>query len=355
MKIIRIWKSDTMFENAVKQKNFIQCSKDFSSRKADLHIAFGISADFTYPVGILMTSLLENNAKLKIAFHVFADNKISHEEYEKYRRLAKKYNTCITFYEIDNSVFAGLDDREFTIAAYYRFIIPHQLKDEASCFLYLDADITCLNVLTPFLDIDLTDFAACAVEDFSLDGTGNPILVQKKDERYFNSGMMYINIHKWLDEKISEKCMELLREVNEKPEAKKKYGYEFRCFDQDALNIILKNKVKYLQPHYNFLTNISLKKNEKLRKIPENVILLHYHGFNKPWHEWCFHPLAGYFRKYWKMSPWADTSLVKNPVKYRQMRLYARYFFKKKELFTAGYWLLKSISKKYCKGKRKDK
>lgn len=44
-----------------------------------------------------------------------------------------------------------------------------------------------------------------------------------------------------MDERTSiRKSVSILREVNLDPKQKIKYGYEFRCFDQDALNIVLK-------------------------------------------------------------------------------------------------------------------
>lgn len=46
-----------MFENAVKNKMNLSSN----NKKSDFHIAFGISKTFTYPVGVLMTSILENN------------------------------------------------------------------------------------------------------------------------------------------------------------------------------------------------------------------------------------------------------------------------------------------------------
>lgn len=334
-----------MFENAVKEKNVLSNSA-FPPEQADIHIAFGISADFTYPVGVLITSILENNRDLKIAFHIFIDGSIALEENKKFMALLFSYNTSITIYGIDNSIFTGLDDREFTIAAYYRFVIPYQLKNIASRCLYLDADIICLNSLDSFSNIAFAGTAACVVEDFELDKNNQPILTVA-NTGYFNSGMIYIDVQQWLHQQISEKCIALLREVNEHPERKKVYGYAFQCFDQDALNVILKDKAIHLAPSYNFLCNISLKKNAKVEKIPVDTIFLHYHGFNKPWHEWCFHPLARYFRKYWKLSPWKDTPLDTRPAKYRQMRLYAKYFMKKGAFFTSLYWVYRSVVKKY--------
>lgn len=91
--------------------------------------------------------------------------------------------------------------------------------------------------------------------------------------------MMYIDLKEWIKCKISEKCINILREINKFPDKKIKYGYEFRCFDQDALNIVLKDKVKYIEPKYNFLANISLKHNKNLQNVPKDTIFIHYHTY----------------------------------------------------------------------------
>lgn len=331
-----------MFENAVKNKLIL--SND--NNKSDFYIAFGISKNFTFPTGVLITSILENTPNLKISFHIFIDNKINDTEIERFRLLVNKYNTDIFLYEIDNSEFLNLDDKEFTIATYYRFAIPYQLKNITNKYLYIDADMISIKNIKDFLIINLTDKIAGVVEDFSLDAKGHPILFNKN---YFNAGMMYINLTEWMKQQVSEKCISILKEVNLNPKQKEKYGLEFRCFDQDALNIVLKNKVIYLEPKYNFLANISLKHNKNLSTVPNDTIFIHYHGFNKPWHEWCFHPLARYFRKYQHISPWKNESLDTKPTKYRQMRLYARYFIKKRNFIKAFYWIIQSIMKKYNK------
>lgn len=333
-----------MFEYAVKNK--INLTRD--NKKSDFYIAFGISKAFTYPVGVLITSILENNKDIKISFHIFIDNKIDDKELSRFKELIKFYDTDIIIYEIDNSEFLNLDDREFTIATYYRFAIPYQLKDLTDKYLYIDADMIAIRDLKDYLNINIENKIAAVVDDFTLDKVGNPILLAE-DKKYFNAGMMYINLNLWMKEQVSEKSVSILREVNLDPKQKIKYGYEFRCFDQDALNIVLKNKVKYIEPKYNFLANISLKHNKNLQNVPMDTIFIHYHGFNKPWHEWCFHPLARYFRNYREISPWKNESLDKHPTKYRQMRLYAQYFIKKGNLIKAIYWIMQSIIKKYKK------
>ena len=65
-----------MFENVVKSKLKIGTNE----KSADFHIAFGISKAFSYPVGILSTSILENNKDMKIDFHIFVDDKIENKD-----------------------------------------------------------------------------------------------------------------------------------------------------------------------------------------------------------------------------------------------------------------------------------
>lgn len=333
-----------MFEHAVKNK--INLTRD--DKKSDFYIAFGISKAFTYLVGVLITSILENNKDMKISFHIFVDDKIEDKELNRFKDLIEFYDTNIIIYEIDNSEFLNLDDREFTIATYYRFAIPYQLKDLTDKYLYIDADMIAIRDLKDYLNINIENKIAAVVDDFTLDKVGNPILLAE-DKKYFNAGMMYINLNLWMKEQVSEKSVSILREVNLDPKQKIKYGYEFRCFDQDALNIVLKNKVKYIEPKYNFLANISLKHNKNLQNVPTDTIFIHYHGFNKPWHEWCFHPLARYFRNYKEISPWKNEPLDKYPTKYRQMRLYAKFYIKNGDFIKVMYWIIRSILKKYKK------
>lgn len=65
--------------------------------------------------------------------------------------------------------------------------------------------------------------------------------------------------------------------------------------------------------------------------------------------EWCFHPLARYFRDYKEISPWKNEPLDKYPTKYRQMRLYAKFYIKNGNFIKAMYWIIRSILKKYKK------
>lgn len=156
---------------------------------------------------------------MKISFHIFVDDKIEDKELNRFKDLIEFYDTNIIIYEIDNSEFLNLDDREFTIATYYRFAIPYQLKDLTDKYLYIDADMIAIRDLKDYLNINIENKIAAVVDDFTLDKVGNPILLAE-DKKYFNAGMMYINLNLWMKEQVSEKSVSILREVNLDPKQK---------------------------------------------------------------------------------------------------------------------------------------
>jgi lipopolysaccharide biosynthesis glycosyltransferase len=86
-------------------------------------------------------------------------------------------------------------------------------------------------------------------------------------EKYFNSGVLVMNLESIRTEKIQERFLHLLC----------KYNFKTVAPDQDYLNFLCSGKVKYLECGWN------------KHAIDENVIdrselyLMHYNMFNKPW------------------------------------------------------------------------
>ncbi|MBD3698774.1 hypothetical protein IE982_13785 [Enterobacter hormaechei] len=58
---------------------------------------------------------------------------------------------------------------------------------------------------------------------------------------YFNSGVLYVDARTWNENKISHKVFECLLER----------GADFKYFDQDALNVVLNEKIMFIDGKYN--------------------------------------------------------------------------------------------------------
>ena len=121
---------------------------------------------------------------------------------------------------------------------------------------------------------------------------------------------MLIDIDKWHDNNISDKALALLDE--------KSSLYDFP--DQDALNVLLENKVLFLDKKYNYL----YAKEQSTKNISaENLAIIHYAARPKPWYIWYDYPLGTCYQKYIKDSLWAEIPPVA-PRTYQEMKLMAK-------------------------------
>ena len=170
---------------------------------------------------------------------------------------------------------------------YNRFLIPLILKDITDKVLYLDADIICLKPIKDLKKINIDDKIIAVVEE------SNDYVVKKrikdlhlKTNKYFNSGVLYINIKNWLNNDINNKLINYAKTAS-----------DLIFPDQDILNVVLEKNCLYIDKKYNYTFDVRYKSNRYIYTIPDNIVFLHYVGRFKPWQEWCMHPLKEKFRE----------------------------------------------------------
>jgi len=134
-----------------------------------------------------------------------------------------------------------------------KFLLPELLKDIDSV-LYLDGDTIVQEELEELFELDISDYYLAAVPDIGA-AAELSYRVGIDSDKYFNSGVMLLNLRCMRDENISEKLLQY-----------KKTGINFYQ-DQDAFNVVCKSKVKYLNKNYNFLCSVIRK--YRLDKINE--------------------------------------------------------------------------------------
>lgn len=128
-------------------------------------------------------------------------------------------------------------------------------------------------------------------------------------EAYFNSGVMLLNLEKMRNDHITEKLVEYrLNGIN-------------YYMDQDALNVVFGNSVKYLNFNYNMtMTNWRNKTIEDLAEyyaLPmvddkydylRNADIVHFASSDKPWVYYNTHYADVWFY-YFLLSPFNETCL----------------------------------------------
>lgn len=313
--------------NIVRKK--IIYGKEIVNRN-DFHIVFGIDDDFVRPLGVLMTSIIENNKNEKIVFHIITKY-ISVNNQEIIKQFAIRNNININIYVINETLFDDLPiTAHITNAMYNRFLIPLILKDVIDKVLYLDADIVCLNSIEKLKKINIDDKIVAVIEE------SNDYVVEKrikylnlKSKKYFNSGVLYININSWINKNINDKLINYA-----------KLATDLMFPDQDILNVVLEEDCLYIDRKYNYTFDVRYKPNRYIYDLPKDIVFLHYVGKYKPWQKWCMHPVKKFFEKYSKISLWKDIPLDE-PKTYKQMKHMGKSYSIYNKRLKSIYWYLK--------------
>lgn len=301
-----------------------------NANRNDFHIVFGIDDDFVRPLGVLMTSILENNKDENIIFHIIS-KKIKKDNEKIVQEFAINNNIIINIYVIDENIFKNLPKTEYiSHATYNRFLIPNILKDITDKVLYLDADIICLNSIKLLKNFNIDDNIVGVIEEANKYVEKQQIKeLELISNKYFNAGVMYINIKEWIKNNINDKILNLLK-------SKKKFMFN----DQDILNIVLENKCIYMDKIYNYEFDVRHKHNRYVYNIPSDVVFLHYVGKFKPWQKWCMHPVKNFFEKYANISLWKNVPLDE-PKTYKQMKHMGKSYAIYNKKLKSIYWYLK--------------
>jgi UDP-glucose/galactose:(glucosyl)LPS alpha-1,2-glucosyl/galactosyltransferase len=314
-----------------------------------LNISYGVDRNFLFGAAVSMTSVFINNADIPIIVHLFTDY-MDDDNLQRFEKLANQFSATINIYLINPECFSNLPTSYvWSYATYFRLLSFDYLSRVASKVLYLDADVVCKGSLYDIYTVDFSgnEYAAVIPDIHSMQNRSASRLDWPEVEgKYFNAGVMYVNLKRWHDEELTQKSLKLLR-------GDSKYGH-LKYLDQDVLNIIFSMDNIYFNRDYNCVYTI---KNELKAKnaqqyretIKESVVLIHYTGATKPWHQWANYPSAQYFLNAWRQSPWSDI-----PLKHAEKLVE----FKKKykhELRQKKYLLSIISCVKYNKLKRKYK
>ncbi|WP_347474012.1 glycosyltransferase [Acinetobacter thermotolerans] len=282
----------------------------------DINIAFAIDRNYLRPCGVTLFSITEHNKDLNIDFYIFTTffDPFGYEEI-----LKNNSNIRIHVYILNTQAYDNLQTNgHFTTAIYYRLSIANILQDKLNEILYLDADILCTSSIKEIKNLKFDNEVIAAVEEKWLSKDHLKSIDLPQSYQYFNSGVMLINIPLWNKINVIDQFNQHIT----------KRSYKFP--DQDVLNIILFNKVKYIHEKFNFFT-----------QAPDvNPIFTHYLSSPKPWSIAATNN-ANYLI-YYKKSPWGRIPLDL-PKSRKEMRKYSSILWKDKKFAPSIKWFIKYL------------
>lgn len=304
-----------------------------------VYIAFCVDDHYFRSMGATIASLIDNNSEMHFSFHIFAFE-VSEENQYRLRQLENTFDVTTQIHLINPDVFHEFSD--FICSSYYsasiftRLLIPALMQGITEKILYLDADILCLGKIDELININISNDIALVVSDAETTIKKRSVALKLSQKKYFNSGVMYMNIALWIKNKITEKTIAAILENGEK----------FRFPDQDALNLVLDGHVRYTDKKWNFLYGLvgDLENNRTKMLSIGDARLIHFAGSVKPWSDWHLHESKDIFKKYHAMSPWADLPIDVVPQNHKEMRMHSRFLLRRGQRMESFRWYLKYLS-----------
>ena len=289
-----------------------------------ISVVCGIDDGYAMPLATMMQSLFQHlSADCQI--HLFViDAGIQPENRAKIAASLATVPCQITWIQPSEAIVARMKtmmvSAHITPAAYYRLLMAELLPAALDKVIYLDCDLMVMGDLKNLWQTPLGSHHLLAVQDVgvgqvsSLYGLSNYAeLGIPPETKYFNSGVMVVNLDQWREHQIGWRLIHYL-ETN--PDA-------IRLHDQDALNAVLFDKWGELHPAWNqqyhifrfrswrqppFLSKFRAWQPSPLpQEIYEQTLrhpkVVHFTYYFKPWVVY-FHPYRRAFYRYVDRTAW---------------------------------------------------
>lgn len=255
-----------------------------------------------------MSLILHSDRKRKYNIYILHTD-IELQSQKNFQKELQRENIKIIFLDVSWRIegYRLKAKQHITSETYYRFLILDIFKNYNKV-LYLDCDMIICKDVAELYDIDLEDKWLGAVVDPDFAGQCNganvdtanyvkDVLKLENPFRYFQAGVLILN-PKTLNSNVS---MQQLFEMSEDD----KYMYS----DQDILNIVCENNVKYLDMKWNLLPDARNRWRNVIKYAPYYILdeyesarkepyIIHYAGDTKPWKN----PGEDYAPEFWKVA-----------------------------------------------------
>ena len=300
-----------------------------------MNILFSSDDNYAQHLGVLIYSLLSANAEAGPIDLYVIDNEISETNRIKIESVVGYFSnatvTFIPFKKWRNSLTLDLA-WDISLSAYGRLFVGSILPQNVDRVIYLDCDMIVRNSLNQLWSADIGQYIIAAVQDDVTDGTKAAVSL-RPEEQYFNSGMLLIDLKKWREQKIEDKCLAFIKERN---------GRVIH-HDQGVLNGVFCNNWYRLPVECNLMTIHYMFNRKQILKYygehsefysesdiagaKESPVILHFTPSftSRPWVRGCKHPLQSLYWKTLSQTPWAGAKPQKDKSKWYIKLINLRY------------------------------
>lgn len=297
-----------------KTENFILSTKkygSFTNDNVEIHICYNVNDAFIPVMGASLISVIENNKDLNIVFHIFTDG-YSKENEQHIKKVAEQFHCICNLYKLNMKPFQGyhIKVERFSRITYARTIMAKLLYGIAKRFIYIDADAICIASLKELWNLDLQGHIIAVTPDHPNSNKYRAEYLKLKSGKYFNDGIMLVDVNAWEKYDITPKCFAYQDEPRKR----------FLGQDQDIMNLVFDGNVYFLPHKYNITAGGD-------DYDTDGGVFIHWTGRRKPW-KFVLTEFDRKWRLYNELSPWPTLTNIypiKQPKNYHDFKEWGKY------------------------------
>lgn len=256
-----------------------------------MNIVFASDRLYLPHLSVAIASLIESNSEVPLKIYII-NSDIKPDEWLNLVELdAERKHTFFNAQVDDEELVDLVTNYHFSKANYYRLFIDDIVPFNKA--LYIDSDVVINGGLAELWNTKIDDFFLAAVEEPTF--SRHDELEMDSNAKYFNSGVMLLNLNAWRKNDVRKRVLEFVRR---KPDA-------ILFVDQCGLNSIVNGNWLSISPKYNMQTAIlDMEKLDREAHYDfDNIdyavtspVVIHFTGSSKPWHLLNKHPFK---KNYW--------------------------------------------------------
>ena len=284
------------------------------SSVSPLSVAFAADDAFSMPLAAAAVSVLDNFPRNSPINIFVLDGGFSPSNLAKIKESIVARNCCLQIVKVSKDSL-GRHAGEiplrspYSLATYYRFLLPQLLPRSVEKVIYLDSDLVVNGNVEELWSRPLAGNAVAAVTD-----VGSATIAEarhladsrgyqsRKTSAYFNAGVLVIDLSYWREHDVAQKVMEVVSQERN----------HLLFLDQDALNLFFAFHWSRIEPQWNQMhlmhhlqsPSKSPYSVEELVAAVNHPKIIHYTLSPKPWMKGCTHPQKDVFFKYVDKTAW---------------------------------------------------
>lgn len=257
------------------------------SAPSAIDVVFSADCSYVPHLATAVTSLLETNRSLVERIWVITDASDSRafrlfqrDAFERYGLMPEALDVAAS--RFDTMYVSG----HVSWAAYSRFLLGELLPSYVSRVLYLDSDLIVVGSLKELLTRPRLRGGKTRqiIQAISRDTGRHLEQFGFRNDNYFNSGVLLVDLEQWRREGIQDQLFERAEQL---------FG-KLHLWDQDVLNLVLEDKWSELPGRFN---------ETALETKSPDAHIVHFVGGTKPWMVGGHHPYRDDYRRYRSLTP----------------------------------------------------